>query len=86
MDNLKLPAQPQPGVYYPSNDSVSFNTDPDYSGFTKLELASLMVMQGMLSNSLPLDQGYEPFHHMQPERLASIAVRYAVSVLEEANK
>lgn len=81
MENLKSPAQPF------TNHMVSSYEDADFHyGFTKLEYASLMAMQGMLSNSVSLDQGMQPFHTYTPKEMASMAVRYAAAVLEEANK
>ena len=79
MDNLKSPASGFTALYDGENTDV-------HQGFTKLELASLMVMQGMLSNSIDSQQGYQPLHSYPPEDMAKNAVSYARAVLEEANK
>lgn len=86
MDNLNSPAYPLPVAFDVLEGRVLPNTDSDFWGFTKLELASLMAMQWMLSNSLTLDQGMQPLHTYQPLEMASMAVQYAKAVLEEANK
>lgn len=83
MDNLKLPAYPfttydtvsngegiQIGVHY---------TDQNQSGFSKLELASLMIAQGLMTG--------RDAHCEIPEALISqLSVSLAKAVLEEANK
>lgn len=70
MDNLKLPANPTL-----KREAMSAHDFPfKYSmqgGFSKLELASLMIAQGMCANGI--------FH-------AEEAVLRAKMVLEEANK
>lgn len=80
MDNLKLPASPQHGAFYPSTDTVCFNVDPDFAGFTKIELASLMIAQGMYAN--PNVEALNT--HMIT--IAEISVRQAMAIIEEANK
>lgn len=85
-NNLKLPAHPCKIILQTDNTHEEGTYLYENPGFTKLELASLMAMQGMLSNSLPLDQGYEPLHHLLPEEMAICAVIYGKAVIEEANK
>ena len=71
MDNLKSPAAPY--VDYPCKD---FEDRDNHYGFTKLELASLMIAQGFVTDqSNPLN-----------DDLAKLAVAFAKAVLEECNK
>lgn len=72
--------------YPPETETLTPKFSQNAGDFTKLEKASLMAMQGMLANSLPLDQGMQPSHTLQPHELAAIAVQYAKAVIEEANK
>jgi hypothetical protein len=69
MDNLKLPAYPCPQNVIPT----------DYHGFSKLELASLMIAQGMISNNQDWKDKWEG-------RIAESSVELAKAVLDEANK
>lgn len=67
MDNLKLPAYPNGGTYH--------------LGFSKLELASIMIAQGMASSDQYLTQS-----HAEHVAMANTAVSLAKAVIEEANK
>jgi hypothetical protein len=71
MDNLKLPAHP----------TTIANANEVYEiagrGFTKLELASLMIAQGLCA---------DPNVQQSVESIGAIAVSIAKAVLEEANK
>jgi hypothetical protein len=71
MHNLKLPASPT--LLY---DETSGKPNGHRSGFTKLELASLMIAQ-----SIAID-----FTPNQDEYLSERCVEIAKAVLEEANK
>lgn len=76
---LKLPAYPQPIVSNEHGEkTTTFYYDHRMAGFTKLELASLMALQGLLARStqLPNDE----------KQIAEAAVQLAKAVLEEANK
>lgn len=78
MDNLKSPAYPElvstnKPAYGPN---FTHNTT---GGFTNLELASLMIAQGMLS-------GPHTFEGDVLEGVSKNAVKIAKAVLEEANK
>ena len=74
-DNLKLPAYP--------TDKWFDQKDGEYKaklGFTKLELASLIIAQGLM-----------PFYNAIPDKkqrdtLAKVSILMAQSILEEANK
>lgn len=81
MDNLKSPAYPQPITMGSEGDILTpVGQDSDFAGFTKLELASLMVLQGLVSNG-----GTEAanFHW---GTVVDHSVRIAGMLLEEANK
>lgn len=54
--------------------------------FTKLEMASLMIAQGMLSNSVDCNQGVEPWWHGGFDKISKESVLLAKAVLQEANK
>ena len=69
MDNLKLPA-------YPSVDTGGDKPELN-EGFTKLEMASLMMAQGATANGGVVQE---------PTDFARYCVRLAKSILEEANK
>ena len=77
MDNTKLPAYPLPIAI---NEKGEIFDTTDYgksnAGFTKLELASLMIAQGMFANGWAMDRS----DHF------STAVHAAKRILEEANK
>lgn len=77
MDNFKLPAYPLPLV---NNSDGEVKDASDWNGsntgFTKLELASLMIAQGMAYAKTPNQYGW----------LAKECVDIAKAVLEEANK
>lgn len=80
MENLKQPAYPLP-LAIDSRDQHFDTTDygKGNGGLTKLELASLMMAQGMLSG--PHTYNGDPL-----EAVSTNAVRIAKAVLEEANK
>lgn len=80
MNNLNRPASPQPIAFSGdnSNAQTSWGVHEDFAGFTKLELASLMIAQGMLSRITKLPEEKEDY--------AARAVQLAKAVLEEANK
>lgn len=72
MDNLKLPA-------YPLGKDVP---QDEFSGFTKLEKASLMIAQGLATREL-----FEMLETKNyPAGIAKLSVVIAKAVLEEANK
>lgn len=70
-DNLKLPAYPT--LFY---NEVTGAANGHSAGFTKLELASLMIAQGICAETC--DRGHT--------FIASESVKIAKAVLEEANK
>lgn len=72
MENYKLPA------YSRTHEGMGSEEFNDNAGFTKLELASLMIAQGMSAN--------QSYNEMAPDAHARIAVMVAKDVLEEANK
>lgn len=75
MDNLNSPA-------YPTN---LYNSEGDANGyahgFTKLEMAALMIVQGMASSEQYLTQS-----HAEHVAMAKTAVSLGKAVIEEANK
>lgn len=77
-DNLKLPASPLPIAN--NGDCVIDATEYDSKnvGFTKLELASIMIAPALIQSS-----GVDYF---DPYTLARTSVEFAKAVLEEANK
>jgi len=80
MASFEIPAYPQPIAFHPESASptTSWAVHSDFSGFTKLELASLMIARGFLSAD---KEG-----NWKPEWLATQSVEYAKAILEEANK
>lgn len=71
MEDIKLPA-------YPCVDSYeSGNVFTASAGFSKLELASLMIAQGLMAD------GFNPIDSIT---FASECVTIAKAVLEQANK
>lgn len=68
MENIKLPAYPH-------------QLFPDSMGFTKLELASLMIAQGMCVDGLPAD-----LSSTNDTAIAYASVSLAKAVLEAANQ
>lgn len=74
MENTKLPAYPR------THEEMGSDEFNDNAGFTKLELASLMIAQGMASDD-EWFAGKDPFSH-----IAKSSVQLAKVVLEEANK
>jgi hypothetical protein len=78
MDNLKRPADTQPmTTLYDGNVITSWQHHEDFAGFTKLELASLMIAQGYVANG-----GFA----IIDRAIAEYCVQTAKAVLEEANK
>jgi len=75
MDNLKLPASPHLII---SDYAEASYTDPAKGGFTKLEYASLMIAQGVISHGWPMQSSIDS--------LVAFSVGTAKAVLEEANK
>lgn len=84
MNNLQLPAHP-----FTTYDTVSNGeganipihyTDAAQSGFTKLELASLMIAQGYIAAGAYKDDEQEGME------ISRCSVSIAKAVLEEANK
>lgn len=73
MDNLLTPAHP-----FVNRMSDSWEDTDNHYGFTKLELASLMIAQGMIAGD----------HNgvMSGPSIAKTSVIYAKLILEEANK
>lgn len=69
MDNLKSTAYP-----YRSNALEGGHTD---TGFTKLELAALMMAQGYIAN---------PSLEIGAAQISEFSVKVAKAVLEESNK
>jgi hypothetical protein len=83
MENLKLPAYP---FAWEGKKDVDGKTEisivtHNQSGFTKLEMASLMIARGMVA-----DGWTESVSDGQVEHIAKTANRIAKAVLEEANK
>lgn len=72
MDNLQSPA-------YPNVDSYeNGNVCTPQSGFSKLELASLMIAQGLMATT--------QFSNNRDLYIGKESVKLAKAVLEEANK
>lgn len=76
MDNLKLPAFPIRDYFAPDEKG---NLTIPMTGFSKLELASLMIAQGSVQREFS-----DPYN--KQKELAMTAVDMAKIVLEEANK
>jgi len=80
MHNLKLPAYPLPIARHNSGTlNTTLDVDEQSVGFTKLELGSLMMAQGLVSKynlSSPSDQSV----------IAKLSVELATEILKEANK
>lgn len=72
MENTKLPAYPT------TTDNANEIYEVAGKGFTKIEMASLMIAQGMVSGI-----GQNPIVY---QSVASSCVLLAKAVLEEANK
>lgn len=83
MDNLLSPAYPLVASLDEKDNKYFTVADMDMegTGFSKLELASLMIAQGMCSEGMPAD-----LSHTNNEAIASAAVLLAKAVLTEANK
>lgn len=80
MDNLNRPASPQPIAFSGDNPEAqtAWGVHEDFAGFTKLELASLMIAQGFASNYVHTTG--------QARSISERSVELAKAVLEEANK
>jgi hypothetical protein len=77
MDNLKLPAYP--GSITGTNGFHQISAiEVQANGFTKLELASLMIAQGLMANPQYVND--------KDEVTAKFCTELAKAVLEEANK
>jgi hypothetical protein len=76
MDNTKLPAYPHTIYERVGDDKFVATTDVNNPGFTKLELASLMMAAAIATNR-------KSIHY---KSTATSAVMLAKAVLEEANK
>lgn len=85
MENIKLPAHPQPIAFYPGNETcqTTANHDWDMSGFTKLEKAALMIAQGHVNN---FDMGNGIATKQFLTAFSEKCVSIAKAILEEANK
>jgi hypothetical protein len=79
MENLKLPAYP----VISGGGTFENGYDGFKPGFTKLELASLMIAQGHVNN---FDMGNHTPAPQFLEAFAAKCVCLAKAVLEEANK
>lgn len=80
MDNTKLPAYPLPLVQNEAKEIVDSSEWGGSVGFTKLELASLMIAAGLA----PVwEKKTAQDAHMH---IGQASVRIAKAVLEEANK
>lgn len=83
MDNTKLPAYPLPLV---SNSEGEVKDASDWGGnmgFTKLELASLMIAVGLISMG---GTTFDPEAVKGQNAIKLASVEIAKAVLEEANK
>lgn len=83
MDNFKSPAYPQQtweeiGLHG-GGSAVAHSTHSKQSGFTKIERASLIIAQGLVSKYNLKDPGDQLI-------IAQISVELATEVLKEANK
>lgn len=82
MDNLQRLAYPQPiAIDANFNTQTAWDIHPDFAGFTKLELAALMIAQGYVSDRNNLLQGTSNY-----QSIGEYSVSLAKAVLEEANK
>jgi len=79
MENIKLPAFPLPLVGNAEGEVKDASDWGGNVGFTKLELASLMIAAGWLGN-IPPDTT------VVRKDLAESSVLVAKAILEEANK
>ena len=85
MNNLQSPAYPQQVTLHPT-DSKPFTAGQmveGTEGFTKLELASLIIAQGMVQRQY---REYDPETTKGVEAISSVSIHLAKAVLEEANK
>lgn len=79
-DNTKLPAYPLPLVQNEAKEIVDSSVWCGSVGFTKLELASLMITQGYIASGAYKNDEQEGLE------IAKCSVNIAKAVLEEANK
>jgi hypothetical protein len=82
MENLKSSAFPRLLI---SDYAEASYTDPANGGFTKLEYASLLMMQGLM-DSADWDMAKNDKADDLASRTAKTAVLMAKAVIEEANK
>ena len=80
MNNLTRPASPQPIAFHPESPDpqTSWGVHEDFAGFTKLEIAALMIAQGLVAD--PNVSG------STLNTVPEMAVKLAQAILEEANK
>lgn len=80
MDNLKLPAYPLPIALH-NNGTLNTTLDVDWAsvGLSKIERASLMIAQGLVSK-------YNLSTQQDQAIIAQLPVELATEVLKEANK
>jgi hypothetical protein len=78
MDNLKLPSAPLSVCYDTDERRISPSNDSDDWGFTKLEMAALMIAQGMAHGAR--------INKFEINDLITRAVEVAKALLEETNK
>lgn len=81
MENLRLPAYPLPIAQNQAAEIVDSSEWNGNVGFTKLELASLMIAQGIAASGFN-----EVGMHSEHPAMAQTSVSLAKAVLEEANK
>ena len=85
MENIKLPAYPHQSWEEVSTEmgdnQIAHFTSDNKAGFTKLELAALMIAQGMLANSPDWSEKDTSINWVGIN-----SVKYAKAILEEANK
>lgn len=75
MDNLKLPAYPVIG----GGGTFENGYDGFKPGFTKLELAALMIAQGMMASDANIKKS-------EMDQAANNCIEFAKAILEQANK
>jgi len=83
MNNLNRPAYPQPIALGSEGDILTpIGQHDDFAGFTKLEYASLMIAQGLLSGGNGANIEINGTMHS----LSTAAIAVAKSILEDCNK
>lgn len=82
MENIKLPAHPTQltDVTSPTQFHQISEMEVQAHGFTKLELASLMIAQGILANSPDWSE-----KEISINWIAENSVKYAKAILQAAN-